>query len=88
VLRRDVIRENVGRAAGRSGFARGGGIWNGSLFNAPPIELSLKHTSVTRNRLSVSDGLQVQGGGLFTTFPVALLHSRIANNIPDQCYGC
>jgi len=30
----------------------------------------------------------VQGGGLFTLFPVTLRNSVIAQNAPDQCYGC
>jgi hypothetical protein len=40
------------------------------------------------NTLSASPGLTVQGGGIFTAFPVTLNNSRIANNTPDQCYGC
>jgi hypothetical protein len=43
---------------------------------------------VTRNSLSGSPGITVQGGGLFTTLPVTLRHSVIAGNTPDQCFGC
>jgi hypothetical protein len=42
---------------------------------------------VIGNTLSASPGLTVQGGGLFTSFPVTLDHSRIAHNHPDQCAG-
>jgi hypothetical protein len=42
---------------------------------------------VIGNTLSASPGLPVQGGGLFTAFPVALSHSQIAHNHPDQCAG-
>jgi hypothetical protein len=43
---------------------------------------------VTGNALAASPGLTVQGGGLFTAFPVTLDLSRIARNTPDQCFGC
>ena len=33
-------------------------------------------------------GLALQGGGLFTMFPVTLKSSVIAQNVPDQCHGC
>jgi hypothetical protein len=87
-LRNDLIADNTGTATAPAGFAQGGGIWNGSLFNPPPIELTLENTNVIHNRLSASAGLAVQGGGLFTAFPVTLRRSRIAGNSPDDCYGC
>jgi hypothetical protein len=87
-LRNVLVSDNVGVASGATGFAGGGGIWNGSLFNSPPIELTLEYTNVMHNTLSASPGLTVQGGGMFTAFPVTLNNSRIANNTPDQCYGC
>jgi hypothetical protein len=87
-LRNVLVSDNVGLASGPTGFARGGGIWNGSLFNSPPIELTLENTNVMHNTLRASPGLTVQGGGMFTAFPVTLNNSRIANNTPDQCYGC
>ena len=88
VLWNVLVTENSDVANGPTGVARGGGIWNGSLFNSPPIELTLERTNVTRSTLSASAGLTVQGGGLFTDFPVTLTSSRIAGNTPDQCYGC
>jgi len=87
-LRNDLIADNTGTATAPAGFAQGGGIWNGSLFNPLPSELTLENTNVAHNRLSASDGLLVQGGGLFTAFPVTLGRSRIADNDPDDCYGC
>jgi hypothetical protein len=87
-LRNSLVANNSGAASGPAGVARGGGIWNGSLFNSPPIELTLVNTNVTRNSLTGSAGILVQGGGLFTGFPVTLTNSRIAGNTPDQCVGC
>ena len=58
-LRNDQIRDNTGTASGPTGFARGGGIWNGLLFN-PSSVLTLVNTVVTRNTLSASTGLIVR----------------------------
>ena len=87
VLQHDLIEDNHARATGPDGFARGGGIWNGFPFLEKPPRLTLEHTRVIGNTLSASPGLPVEGGGLFTTFPVTLDHSRIAHNLPDQCFG-
>ena len=77
---------------GSSGFAEGGGIWNGQPFGpdgTPTPSLLLDHTAVIGNALSASAGLTVQGGGLFTDgFPVSIVKSLIAHNSPDQCFGC
>lgn len=88
VLNDDLITNNLGIVRAPTGSAQGGGIWNGSVFNQPPIELTLNGTSVTGNRLRGTPGITIQGGGLFTTFPVTLRHSKIAGNAPDDCFGC
>jgi hypothetical protein len=87
-LRNDLITGNSGTASGPDGFAQGGGIWNDVLFFDPPVQLTLEHTVVAHNSLAASPGLAVQGGGLFTSFPVTLSNSLIARNTPDQCHGC
>jgi hypothetical protein len=86
----DSVTSNSGTATGPSGEAQGGGIWNGTTFTGPPVELALQHTAVTRNSLTGSHGVKLQGGGLFTAPPatVILTDSVIALNIPDQCVGC
>jgi len=86
----DTITGNSGTATGPSGVAQGGGIWNGTTFTGPPVQLTLQGTAVTRNSLTGSDGVTVQGAGLFTAPPatVILTDSVIALNIPDQCFGC
>jgi hypothetical protein len=61
---------------------------NGILFGEQPPHLTLEHTRVIGNTLRASPGLPVEGGGIYTAFPVALDHSLVAHNIPDQCFGC
>jgi hypothetical protein len=84
-----LVAGNSGSASGPSGFARGGGIWNDRLFNEDgPIELALERTTVTHNRLAGGKGIAVEGGGIFTSFPVSLVDSQVTGNLPDQCRGC
>jgi hypothetical protein len=85
------VAGNSGSATGPSGSAQGGGIWNGMPFapDGPTPHLVLDNVAVTRNALSASAGLGVQGGGLFTPgFAAAITNSVIARNVPDQCFGC
>jgi hypothetical protein len=88
-LRNTSVADNRGAASGPSGSARGGGIFNGSAPDGPPsVRLALVDSAVTRNTLTAGPGITAQGGGLFTLFPVTLTNSVIAQNVPDQCYGC
>jgi hypothetical protein len=89
-LTSDHIRGNSGTATAPSGQAQGAGIWNGTTFTGPPVQLTLQRTTVTRNSLTGSPNITLQGGGLFTAPPatVTLRHSLIAHNTPDQCFGC
>jgi len=87
MLQHDLIEDNHAVATGPKGFARRGGIWNGILFGERPPHLRLEHTRVIADTLSASPVLPVEGG-IFSALPVALDHSRIAHNIPDQCFGC
>jgi hypothetical protein len=83
-----AISGNMGTATGPSGEALGGGIWNDLFFPGPPSpRLALVGTQVTNNALWASPGIEVHGGGLFTTFPVALTNSMISGNSPDDCFG-
>jgi hypothetical protein len=86
----DHIAHNTGTATGPSGEAEGGGIWNGATFTGPPVQLTLEGTAVTRNSLTGSPGITLQGAGLYTSSPatITLKNSQIAYNIPDQCFGC
>jgi len=87
-VRDSIVRDNTASAAGPSGTAQGGGIWNGDLDYGPSVELALRNVTVTDNTLSGTPGLPVQGGGLFTAFPVTLHDTVLAGNAPDQCFGC
>ena len=82
------ISDNIARATGPSGFAQGGGIWNGLLFVPPPVQLRLVDTVVTRNSVEASSGLAALGGGVYTAFPIEATRTRIAGNRPDDCFGC
>jgi hypothetical protein len=87
-LRSVEVSDNNGNATGASGSAQGGGIWNSTIPDGPPVKLTLRDSSVTGNTLSASAGLALQGGGVYTTFPIALTSSLIAKNTPDNCFGC
>jgi hypothetical protein len=87
-IRDTTISDNTGTATGPSGTALGGGIWNGAFGNGPLGQLTLIDSAITHNTLNASAGITVQGGGLFTTVPVTLTGTVIANNVPDQCFGC
>jgi hypothetical protein len=83
-----TIIGNAGTATGPNGEALGGGIWNDVFFPGPPSpRLTLVGTTVTSNSLTGSPGITVHGGGLFTTFAVALTNSTISGNSPDDCFG-
>jgi hypothetical protein len=88
-LRNTSVGDNSGTASGAGGLAQGGGIFNVSVPDGPPsVRLALVDSTVTHNTLTASPGITVQGGGLFTLFPVTLTSSVIAQNVPDQCHGC
>jgi hypothetical protein len=84
----DVTR-NRGVAHGLSGFAQGGGIWNGQVFGGPESPLTLVTSQVTDNVLEGSTGIALVGGGIFTPgFPLTLTASVVRHNTPDDCVGC
>ena len=87
-LRNTTISGNTGNASGREGAAQGGGIFDGSLFsNGGP--LSLVNSRVTGNALTGASGIVLHGGGLYIgDQPVTLASTVIAQNTPDDCFGC
>lgn len=89
LLTHDRVSGNTGIANGPSGFAQGGGIWNGLLFGGPTSPLTVRDTVVTGNLLRGSAGVTLSGAGIYTVgFPTTLTNSILAFNRPDQCAGC
>jgi hypothetical protein len=83
-----LVRDNRGVANGLSGFAEGGGIWNGSIFGGPTPTLALDHSGVVGNTVSGSPEVTLQGGGIFTVgSPLTLTDSLVVHDTPDQCAG-
>jgi hypothetical protein len=90
-LRNTTVSGNTAHANGRSGYARGGGIFdfdNSANGGPPGGPLTLVNSRVTSNALSGSSAISLQGGGIYASTPVFLTNSVIADNIPDQCFGC
>jgi fibronectin-binding autotransporter adhesin len=89
VVAGSTIGGNRGRAAGKTGLAQGGGIWNGQFFGGSTSPLSLQGSRVVANALSGTPGVTLAGGGIYTVgFPTTLLGTLVAGNTPDQCEGC
>jgi len=87
-MRNVSVDHNVAIAHGVGGVAQGGGIWSSDLLSAPPVELTLTNSKVTDNVLDASRGITAQGGGIYATTLVTLIHTTVAHNVPDQCFGC
>jgi hypothetical protein len=90
-LRRTTVSGNRGDASGLTGTAQGGGIFavDESANGGPPGgPLILINSTITENSLNGSDGITLQGGGIFATNPVTLTNTIITNNTPGQCDGC
>jgi hypothetical protein len=89
-VRNSEVSGNTVGANGASGSARGGGIFDAPIADGPPGgPLKLLNSGVTGNALSGSPGIALQGGGLYIdNKPLTMTHSFIANNSPDQCFGC
>jgi hypothetical protein len=89
-LRNTAVSGNTVDASGTSGRVRGGGIFDAHIPHGPPgAPLRLVNSSVTGNTLTGNAALIVRGGGIFIrNRPLTLTHSVIANNSPDQCFGC
>ena len=88
-LRNSTVSGNTVDASGKSGNARGGGIYDGFNPDGPPGgPLVLQNSTVTANTLS-GTGVLLQGGGIFLhDQPITLTNSLIRQNVPDQCFGC
>jgi hypothetical protein len=84
LISRTLISGNSGVARAYADVAQGGGIAN---LAGPAAPLTLQHSTVTLNQVTTTGGTPAEGGGLYTTVPVALADTVIAHNSPDQCAG-
>jgi hypothetical protein len=85
-LQNTTVRGNSASASGAGGSVQGGGIWNGDLgFGLGPGVLTLSSTTITGNSLTAPHGFTVQGGGLFTAYPVTATNATIIGNTPTNC---
>lgn len=89
-LRNTTVSGNRASADGQSGVAQGGGIFDAPIPDGPPGgPLTLLNSSITGNSLAGSAGATLQGGGLYIQGqPLALTATAIAQNVPDECFGC
>ncbi len=86
---RTRIGHNTASGVGPSGTARGGGVLSTLLPNGPSVaKLRVFDSLITDNSLTATDGIEVTGGGLFSSVPLTLKRTPIAHNSPDQCHGC
>jgi hypothetical protein len=84
------ISENTVRALGSSGVALGGGLWNGTIPDSEDStpKLSLADVLIAGNAITAGTGIDVHGGGLFSSAPITTARVRIRGNRPDDCSGC
>jgi hypothetical protein len=92
-LRNTTVSGNTVEASGKSGTVRGGGVFDAAFPDgpdgAPGGPLVLQNSSLTGNALTGSTSLILHGGGLYLeNEPLTFTNSVIANNSPDQCFGC
>jgi hypothetical protein len=58
-------------------------------MSSPVATSSLHQQPSARRLVGAWRGLIVRGGGIFIRHrALTLIHSIIANNSPDQCFGC
>jgi hypothetical protein len=92
-LRNSTVNGNTGNASGASGSAQGGGIFDVAFpfgpDGPPGGPLVLQNSAVTGNALTGTAGLTLQGGGVYIVGePLTTNNSTIAQNAPDDCFGC
>jgi hypothetical protein len=70
----------VGNRAPLPGDGQGGGIWNGGT-------LRVVASAITGNAAGTPDEPGV-GGGIYNVGRIVLAATLIADNFPDDCFGC
>ena len=92
-LRNTPVTGNTASVTGAGGNALGGGIYDAAFpfgpDGPPGGPLVLQNSDVTENVLMGSVGVAVEGGGLYIQDePLTRTNSAIAQNTPDDCFGC
>jgi hypothetical protein len=92
-LRNTPVTGNTASVSAATGDALGGGIYDVAFpfgQDGPPGgPLVLQNSAITANALTGSPGLTLQGGGLYILGePLTRTNSTIAQNTPDDCFGC
>jgi hypothetical protein len=89
-VRNTTVSDNEAEVAGQTAIARGGGIFDAPIPDGPPGgPLTLLNSAITGNLLTGSVAATLQGGGLYIVdAPLKLTKTVIAENVPDQCFGC
>jgi hypothetical protein len=82
------VTGNTARESGPAGWVRGGGIWSDRYQPDDKPRLELVDSLVSGNTISGSSKVKLQGGGVFSAYPVKRTKTVIAKNTPDQCFGC
>jgi hypothetical protein len=95
-VRDTQVGSNTASATAPNGtaFAVGAGIFNTRLSDGPPVtQLTLIDSAITKNALTATGLTPIAlGAGLFNDTgsgaTVTLTNSVIAQNSPEQCFGC
>lgn len=90
-LRNTTVSGNTASVNGAPALAVGGGILDTPIPNGGPPggALDLVNSRVLGNQLVGGPSATLIGGGIFAAGePVTITNSKIAGNVPDQCFGC
>jgi hypothetical protein len=89
-LRNSEVSGNTVDANAASGSAQGGGIFDAPIEDGPPGgPLTLLNSAITGNALSGGPSVSLQGGGVYLQGQtLTLRHSAMADNVPNDCFGC
>jgi hypothetical protein len=89
-VRRTSVIANPPPRSPPAASAQGAGIYNGEIPNIEdvPVHLTIQDSLITHNHLTGSPRATLQGGGLYTAFPLTLTNTPISHNAPGQCFGC
>jgi hypothetical protein len=95
LLSQVTISGNSATASAPHGWARGGGVFNSSVFTGtvspppPPPSLVVQGGTISHNILRVRHGATASGGGIYSKgFRAQAGPGVVTANTPDDCVGC